>query len=470
GSTALSAAVGMMMAREHEGKNYKVAAIVGDAALTGGMALEALNHAGHLKKDLLVILNDNEWSISKNVGAMAGYLNRIITGDFYNRAKTAVENILKSLPATLGEPMLKVAHILKEDMKGVIAPGILFEELGFNYVGPVDGHNVTSLVELFQKIRNMKGPVLLHLITKKGKGYEPAEKNPGWSHGVTPFSVETGAPAKASTGTNYMNVFGDALIETAKKNPHVVAITAAMADGTGLAKFAKAFPDRFYDVGMAEQHAVTFAAGLATQGVRPVAAIYSTFLQRAYDQVIHDVCLQNLPVIFALDRAGLVGEDGPTHHGVFDLSYLRMIPNMSVMVPADYEEVRLMVEFAAAHDSGPISLRYPRGGGPKVVNPDRPTAPIVKGKAVVLREGKDVALLAVGNMVERSLMAAEMLKNEGIRAAVVNLRFVKPLDRELLLKLASSCPNFVSVEDNVLAGGMGSGILEFFEQEKVNVQ
>ncbi len=468
GSTAMSAGLGLVMAREITKQDYKVVVVVGDSSMTGGMSLEAMNQAGHLKKGLLVILNDNEWAISKSVGAMAGYLNRIITGHFYHKAKAAAEQVIKRAPHQFVQPMLQLARHIEEGVKGLVVPGVLFEELGFTYFGPVDGHSIPALLEILHKIKVFKGPLLLHVITKKGKGYPLAEKDPAWSHGVTPFDLATGKPLVESAGKKFTAIFGDAIVEAAERDDRVVGITAAMTDGTGLERFSKIFPERFFDVGMAEQHAITFAAGMASEGLRPVAAIYSTFLQRSFDQILHDVCLQNLPVVFALDRAGLVGEDGPTHHGVFDLSYLRMMPNMVIMAPADHADLKLMVPFAIAYESGPIAIRYPRSAGKESVQPGKPCPPIEMGKAVMLREGKEIVLLAVGNMVGPALAAAELLSKENIQVGVVNMRFVKPLDRELILELSKKYSAFVTIEDNVVAGGMGSGVLELLEQEGIN--
>jgi 1-deoxy-D-xylulose-5-phosphate synthase len=455
--TAISAALGMVEARDQRGEAYRVIAVVGDGALTAGMAFEGLNHAGHLKKDFIVILNDNEMSIAPNVGALSAYLSRILTGHLYNRIRKETEAILKQLPGVVGAPMLKAAKLLEESIKGLVGPGMLFEELGFNYVGPIDGHQFEPLFQTLENVKHLKGPILVHVITKKGKGYAPAEVNAYQFHGTPPFDVATGS-VKKSTALSYTAAFAQGLIELAEEDPRIVAITAAMPDGTGLDRFAKVYPGRCYDVGIAEQHAVTFAAGLAAEGMRPVAAIYSTFLQRAYDQIIHDVCLQGLPVLFALDRGGLVGEDGPTHHGVFDFAYLRILPGMTVMAPKDENELRRMLKTALGQP-GPAAVRYPRGAGVGVPL-ERPIEPLPVGKAEVLCEGADVAILAIGGTVYPALEAAQCLQTEGIRAMVVNARFVKPLDRALLQKIAREIGRMVTVEDHVLFGGFGSAVLE----------
>ncbi len=460
--TAISAALGMVEARDQRGEAYRVIAVVGDGALTAGMAFEGLNHAGHLKKDLIVVLNDNEMSIAPNVGALSAYLSRILTGHLYNRIRKETETILKQLPGIVGAPMLKAAKLLEESIKGLVGPGMLFEEMGFNYVGPIDGHQLESLFQTLENVKRLKGPILVHVITKKGKGYAPAEGNAYQFHGTPPFDVATGA-VKKSASLSYTAAFSQGLIELAEEDPRIVAITAAMPDGTGLDRFAKVYPHRFYDVGIAEQHAVTFAAGLAAEGMRPVVAVYSTFLQRAYDQIIHDVCIQGLPVLFALDRGGLVGEDGPTHHGMFDLAYLRILPGMTVMAPKDENELRRMLRTALGLP-GPAVVRYPRGAGVGVPM-ERPIEPLPVGKAEVLAEGTDIAILALGSTVSPALEAAVRLRTEGIGAMVVNARFVKPLDRALVLQIALEIGRIVTVEDHVLFGGFGSAVLECVAEE-----
>lgn len=468
-STSISAALGIACARDARQENYAVIAVIGDGGMTGGMAFEALNNAGHLKRDMMVILNDNEMSISPNVGGIAAYLNRIITDHHYNVAQQKLTEFMKRIP-TVGAPMVFLKKRLEEFVKGLVSKGVIFEELGFRFVGPVDGNNLQLLIDTFKKIKAFKGPILIHIVTKKGKGYAPAEQNPVVWHGAPAFNVDTGE-FDADGYITYTDVFADTITALAKENPNLVTITAAMAPGTGLKKFAQVYPDRFYDVGIAEQHAVTFAAGLALKGLRPVVAIYSTFLQRAYDQVIHDVGIQNLPVIFAVDRAGVVGGDGMTHQGIFDLSYLRMIPNMTVMVPKDEQELRVMLATAVAYTKGPISIRYPRdkiterSQKAEVRSQNDELLPI--GKAEILHQGKDIALLAVGTMVYPSLAAAEELEKEGISATVVNMRFVKPLDEELILQLALSISTFVTVEENVLQGGFGSAVAECFNRNHI---
>ena len=457
-STSISAALGMIEGRDKNKQDFKVIAVIGDGAMSGGVALEGLNNAGDLKKDLIVILNDNEMSISHNVGALSSYLNRILTGERFQKFKRETKAFLESIPK-LGDKAAKMAQKTEELLKGLFLPGVLFEELGFNYVGPIDGHNLEFLIETLKRIRSSASPVLIHVITKKGKGYEFSERNPSRFHGIGPFKLETGLPTK-EPGQTYSEVFGDTLIELAEKDEKIIAISAAMREGTGLEHFAKVCPDRFYDVGIAEQHAVTFAAGLAVQGLKPVVAIYSTFLQRAYDQIIHDVCLQNLHVVFAIDRAGIVGDDGPTHNGLFDLSFLRHVPNMVVMAPSDFVEFRYMIKLALAHD-GPVAIRYPRGSVEQSPLSEEIRTPFRIGESEIVREGGDVALLALGNTVYPALAAAEKLAQDDIHAMVVNVRFVKPLDRRLISSLAAAVPRIITIEENVLQGGFGSSILEF---------
>jgi len=457
-STSISAALGIAEARDLAGDNYRVVAIIGDGSMTGGLAYEAMNNAGQTGGNLLVILNDNEMSIEHNVGAMSRYLNRLITGKAYNEAHRELAELINRIPA-YGARMVSLAKRLRESVKGLIVPGMLFEELGFRYFGPIDGHDLRALISTLTTLRNLKGPVLLHVITRKGKGYPPSERDPVRWHGASPFCVETGEPEDHPGPPTYTEVFGHTLCDIADEHNEIVAITAAMIPGTGLGEFARRFPERCFDVGIAEAHGVTFAAGLASQGIRPVVAIYSTFLQRAYDQIIHDVALQKLPVIFAIDRGGLVGQDGPTHHGAFDLSYLRMIPNMIVMSPKDEAELRDMILTAVAHEGGPIALRYPRavGIGADLTAPPRH---LEIGRAEVLREGRDVVFVAVGRMVQEASRAAELLAAGGVEAGVVNARFVKPLDEALLVRLARRYSHWVTVEDNVVAGGFGSAVLE----------
>jgi 1-deoxy-D-xylulose-5-phosphate synthase len=454
-STSISAALGILEGRDRKNEKFKVIAVIGDGAMTGGIAFEGLNHGGHLKKDLIVVLNDNEMSISKNVGALSAYMNRILTGELYRRFKKETRTFLEGIPK-FGGQFAKMAQKAEETLKGLVLPGMLFEELGFDYVGPIDGHNIELLSETFRRIRNSQTPTLVHVITKKGKGYEFSEKNPCGFHGVGPFELETGSQTKAKDGISYSSAFGRILTDLAAEDSRIVAISAAMKEGTGLDRFAEKYPERFYDVGIAEPHAVTFAAGMATRGLRPVVAIYSTFLQRAYDEIIHDVCLQKLPVLFAIDRAGIVGEDGPTHHGLFDISFLRHIPNLVVMAPRDGEEMRMMFEFAL-RCNGPAAIRYPRGMVPHV---DLPCSEIQLGGGEILKEGADIALVAVGTCVLPALKAAERLESEGVSTLVVNARFIKPLDKEILLSVAARVPKIVTIEENVLQGGFGSSVVE----------
>ena len=457
-STSISAALGMAIARDLDDRGEHVIAVIGDGAMTGGEAFEALNHAGQLGKRLIVILNDNGMSIDTNVGAMSEYLSRLRVMPQYNKAKKDLEGFFRSIPH-IGDTVLKTAEYIKDGVKSVLVPGGIFAEMGFTYVGPLDGHNLRLLREVFSEIRMMDGPVLVHVHTKKGRGYLPAEIEPDKFHGVGTFDVISGQVKKdEGAPPTYTEVFGQTLVKLAAENPNITAITAAMPGGTGLKVFAEKFPNRYFDVGIAEEHAVTLAAGMAAAGKRPVAAIYSTFAQRAYDQLLHDVCLQNLPVTLCLDRAGLVGDDGPTHHGVFDLSYLRMMPNMTVMAPKDENELRRMLITALSLD-GPAAIRYPRGTAAGVPLTDD-VQPLPLGKGEILREGGDVCFLAVGSMTANALQAAELLAADGIAAEVVNMRFVKPLDRELLLEAAGHVKLLVTVEENVLAGGFGSAVLE----------
>ncbi|HEY5999532.1 MAG TPA: 1-deoxy-D-xylulose-5-phosphate synthase, partial [bacterium] len=455
--TSISAACGLAAARDALGARHKVVAVIGDGSLTSGEAFEALNHAGHLKKDLVVVLNDNEMSISPNVGALSSYLNRVLTSHLPTRMRDEFVRFIRSLPH-VGEQAAKIAKRVEESVKALIVPGLLFEELGFRYVGPIPGHDVRNLVETFRNVREeFRKPVLVHVITRKGKGFPPAERDPARYHGVGPFDPATGALITAPAPPSYTAVFGRALVGEGAREPRLVAITAAMPDGTGLAPFAAAHPARFFDVGIAEQHAVTFAAGLACEGMRPVVAIYSTFLQRGYDQVLHDVCLQGLPVVFALDRGGLVGDDGATHHGLFDLAFLRSIPGMVVAAPKDEAELARLLRTALAHP-GPFALRYPRGAGLGVPVDEDPQ-PLPVGSWEVLRPGGDLAILAVGPCVRPALEAAEALAAEGWRVGVVNARFVKPLDAAVLAETAAANPLLITAEEGVLAGGFGDAVI-----------
>lgn len=464
-STSISAALGMALARDLKGEDNSVVAVIGDGAMTGGMAFEALNHAGHLKTDLIVVLNDNEMSISHNVGAMSGYLTRIRTDPKYSRGKDEFEQLLRRIPS-IGSTVLKFAERLKDSLKYFIVPGIIFEELGFTYLGPINGHNITAMIQTLEQAKSLGGPVLVHVITEKGRGYAPAVEKADKFHGIGPFDIVSGNCIKKNDASTYTEVFGLTLVRLAEQDRRIVAITAAMCSGTGLAEFAQRFPDRFFDVGIAEQHAVTLAAGLAKNGLRPVVAIYSTFLQRAYDQIIHDVCLQNLPVVFAVDRAGIVGDDGPTHHGLFDYSFLRAVPNMTLMAPTSERDIQNML-YTALRLGAPCALRYPRGVG-LGLEPDGQWAEIPVGRAEVLAEGRDVTLLAAGNMVPFCVQAAGMLRERGISATVINARFVKPLDAECIVHHAGRTGRLVTVEENVLAGGFGSAVLELMESAKLS--
>ena len=456
-STSLSAALGLALARDLTKQKHQVIAIIGDGSLTGGQAFEALNHIGHLGTRLTVILNDNEMSIARNVGALSEYLTKLRTAPTYSRVKHDLEYIMRRIPA-IGDSVAKTAERVKDSLKYFLVPGVIFEELGFTYIGPVDGHNFPSLLEVFQQTKNMEGPVLIHVITQKGKGYAPAECNASQFHGIGPFCIGSGEIRKNDTKPTYTAVFGNTLVEMAEKNNDIVAITAAMPEGTGLKKFALKFPQRIWDTGIAEQHAVTLAAGLATAGKKPVVALYSTFLQRAFDQALHDVCLQNLPVIFAVDRGGVVGEDGPTHHGIFDFSFLRFVPNISIMAPKDEAELRNMLVTAEAMN-GPVAIRYPRGSGTGA-DITGPPAILPVGQGEELTMDGQVAVLAIGSMVYLCLQAAEILAAEGIHCRVVNARFVKPLDETLIRRLARETACMVTVEDHCLAGGFGSAVLE----------
>ncbi len=447
-STSISAALGMAIAAAREESPRQVVAVIGDGALTGGMAFEALNNAGAMDADLLVVLNDNDMSISKNVGAMSNYLARILSGKVYTSVREGSKTVLSTMP-----PVRDLVKRWEEHMKGMVMPGTLFEELGFNYIGPIDGHDLNTLVKTLKNMRDLKGPRFLHVVTQKGKGYEPAEGDPCGYHGVTPFEPATGKMEKKPLGITYTRVFSEWLCDMAEQDDRLIGITPAMREGSGLIQFSERFPDRYFDVGIAEQHAVTFAAGLACEGLRPVVAIYSTFLQRAYDQLIHDVCLQNLPVVFAIDRAGLVGCDGPTHAGSFDLSYLRCIPNMTIFAPADENECRQSL-YTAFKLGRPAAVRYPRELGPGVAV-RRAMEALTIGKAEVRRTGHRVAILAFGTRVAPALEAGESLD-----ATVVNMRFVKPLDEDLILQLARSHDLLVTVEENAVHGGAGASVNE----------
>ncbi|MGH8557034.1 MAG: 1-deoxy-D-xylulose-5-phosphate synthase [Methylococcales bacterium] len=455
-STSISAALGMAVAAALDKRDERMVAIIGDGGITGGMAFEALNHAGDLGANLLVILNDNEMSISPNVGALNKYLAKVLSSKLYSTVREESKKALSLMPS-----VWELARRTEEHVKGMVAPGTLFEELGFNYIGPIDGHDLPALIDTLRNLRNLPGPRFLHVVTRKGKGYLPAEKDPVAYHGVSSFDPEMDhLPKSKSSQPTYTEVFGEWLCDMAEKDPRLLALTPAMREGSGLVRFSKEFPERYFDVAIAEQHCVTLAAGMACEGYKPVVAIYSTFLQRGYDQLIHDVAIQNLPVLFALDRAGQVGPDGPTHAGSFDYTYMRCLPNMLIMAPADENECRQMLYTGYLHE-GPVSVRYPRGKGPGVpVEKNMQTLPI--GKAQIRREGRRIALLGFGSMVQEALEAAESLD-----ATVVNMRFVKPLDGAMLLRLADSHDIFVTLEDNAIAGGAGSAVNEFLQSRKL---
>ncbi|MGE4491713.1 MAG: 1-deoxy-D-xylulose-5-phosphate synthase [Syntrophotalea sp.] len=464
-STSISAALGMAAARDCHGSQEKVVAVIGDGSLTGGMAFEALNQAGDQQKNLIVVLNDNEMSISPNVGALSSLINRKMTSELVVRIKKEAENFLSHVPR-IGKDLLKVARKAEDSLKGFFTPGMLFEAFGFDYVGPLNGHRLETLIPALENVANLEGPVLVHVVTRKGKGFEPAERNPSLFHGVGPFDKATGEVRGGKGGpASFTGVFGKTLTAMAEKDERIVAITAAMLEGTGLKEFSQRFPQRFFDVGIAEQHAVTFAAGLACQGMRPVVALYSTFLQRAYDNVVHDVALQRLPVTFAIDRAGLVGADGPTHHGVFDFSFLRHIPNMVVMAPRDEIELQRAMLTATLHD-GPVAYRYPRGQAFGLPLPDA-IEPFAVGRGEKLRDGNDAVIFALGTVCREALLAADMLAGEGLSVGVVDPRFLKPLDKELLVAEARRTGVVVTVEENVRQGGFGSAVLEMLGDEGI---
>jgi 1-deoxy-D-xylulose-5-phosphate synthase len=457
-STSISAALGISAARCNKGEENRVVAVIGDGAMTGGQAFEALNQAGHLQKNIIVIINDNEMSIDPNVGALSSFLSRKLSTKIVIRLKKEIEIFLRSFPG-IGEDLVKIAKRAEDSIKGFITPGMLFEAMNFQYYGPINGHRIDRLIETLKNIKDINAPIIVHVLTKKGKGYAPSEKNPAKFHGIGPFDVRTGVSKNSKPDVpTYTQVFGQTLLGLAAKNEKIVAITAAMTEGTGLAKFAEKFPDRFYDVGIAEQHAVTFAAGLATQGFIPVVAVYSTFLQRAYDQILHDVALQNLPAVFAIDRGGIVGEDGPTHHGIFDLSYLRNIPNLVIMAPKDENELARML-ITAIECKVPTAIRYPRGKG-LGVELEKDPAPIPIGQSEVIIEGDDLVIVAVGSMVSVARESVRLLKARGISASLVNARFVKPLDIDTITSLAKRSGKILTVEEGILAGGFGSAVLE----------
>ncbi|KPV95438.1 1-deoxy-D-xylulose-5-phosphate synthase [Pseudoalteromonas sp. P1-9] len=457
-STSISAALGMALASEKEGQDRKVVAVIGDGAITAGMAFEAMNHAGDLNPDMLVILNDNEMSISENVGALNNHFARILSGSFYTNIREGGKKLLSGMP-----PVKELASRMEEHLKGMVIPGTFFEELGFNYIGPIDGHDVGMLTDTLRNMRNLKGPQLLHVRTQKGKGYKPAEADPIGYHGVPKFDPsETSLPKSKPSAPTFSKVFGDWLCDMAAKDPKLMAITPAMREGSGMVRFSKEFPSQYYDAAIAEQHAVTLGAGLACEGLTPVVAIYSSFLQRGYDQLIHDVALQNLPVMFAIDRAGVVGADGETHQGAYDLSYMRCIPNMVIMAPSDLDECRQMLYTGHLHQ-GPSAVRYPRGSAGDIMPNDAMSA-LEIGKAKVIREGKDTAILSFGTLLDEAKQVAE-----GLNATLLDMRFVKPLDETAIKQLAASHSTLVTLEDNALMGGAGSAVNEFVMAEKLGI-
>jgi 1-deoxy-D-xylulose-5-phosphate synthase len=461
-STSISTALGLVAARDLGAGAEKIVAVIGDAALAGGMAFEALNHTGHANKDMIVILNDNERSISQSVGALSKYLNRIITNPAYNRIRKDVERLVKRIPR-FGFRAYRAARKLEEGLKNLLVPGMIFEEMGFRYFGPIDGHNIPQLVWALRNLKDLNEPVLIHVMTKKGKGYKPSEDDPSSFHGTGPFDLATGLKLDVGASATFTDAFSEKIVELAHKDSRIIGVTAAMIDGTGFNKFAAIFPDRFFDVGIAEEHAVGFSAGLARGGFRPVTAVYSTFLQRGYDQIIHDICLQGLPVVFCLDRAGLVGEDGPTHHGVFDIAYLRHIPNLTFMAPSTPAELKAMLELAITLNE-PVAIRYPRGS---VLTDRTPKMPIECGKAEILKRGKDLAIIAIGCMAETAMEVSLLLSKKNIDATVVNARFIKPLDEALFTDIFKDIKKAVTIEDGVLDGGFGSAVLELIERSAV---
>lgn len=466
-STSISAGLGMAQGRDLMGEDYAVVSVIGDGALTGGMAYEALNNAAHIKKNFIIILNDNNMSISENVGGMSRYLNGIRSGTGYNELKRQVSDTLSRIPV-IGDGLVDKISRTKNSIKQLVIPGMLFENMGVTYLGPVDGHNIRDLQKVLKEARRMNHAVLVHVLTKKGKGYAPAERYPSRFHGVEPFDVATGKPYGEKVYPSYTDAFSRELCRLAQDNPRVVAVTAAMPDGTGLKAFGKRYPNRFFDVGIAEQHAVTAAAGMAAAGMKPVVAVYSSFLQRGFDQILHDVCIQNLPVVFALDRAGLVGSDGETHQGIFDLSYLTCIPNMSVLAPKNLWELRQDLEFAINEYEGPIAIRYPRGQAYRGLRDF--TSPIVYGRGEVLAEGSEIALLAVGSMVSTAEHIRDKLSVEGHDCTLANARFIKPLDLELVDRLAAGHALLVTLEENVLQGGMGLEVTAYVHEHYPQVQ
>ena len=464
-STSISAGLGYVEAREILGEDYRVVSVIGDGSLTGGMAYEALNNAAHLKSNYIIVLNDNNMSISENVGGMHMYLDGLRTADFYNNMKKGVTSALNKIPG-VGSRLVNNIRKTKNSIKQLFVPGMLFEDMGITYLGPVDGHDVKKLYRTFKEAQKMDNAVLVHVLTEKGKGYAPAELNPSKFHGISPFDLETGNVLDKKTKDTYTDVFSEIMCDLGEKEPKLVAITAAMKDGTGLSKFQEKFPERFFDVGIAEQHAVTFAAGLAAAGLKPVVAVYSAFLQRGYDQIVHDVCMQKLPVIFAIDRAGLVGSDGETHQGAYDIAYMNHIPNMTILAPKNRFEFAKMMEWAVAHD-GPVAIRYPRGTVFEGLEEHR--QPIVCGRSEVIYKESDIAILSVGHMMEVAEVVWKSLKEKGYPCSLINSRFVKPMDTDVLHELAQEHKLFVTIEDASVSGGYGAGVVKYLAEQKLDV-
>lgn len=464
-STSISAALGMARARNIKKEDYNVVAVIGDGALTGGMAFEALNDAGSSKTNLIVILNDNEMSISKNVGGFSNYLTRLRTRKGYKKSNQYIKDLVKKLPGNIGENIINFTRKIKRVLKQLVIPNMIFEELGFTYLGPVDGHNIEKLEDILDKAKNQEGPVLIHVLTKKGKGYEPAETNPDKFHSTSSFEIETGK-SKKDKKTDYSKIFGETVLQLAKQNEKIVAITAAMKDGTGLTEFANQFTDRFFDVGIAEQHALTMAAGMAKEGLKPVVSIYSSFYQRGYDQIIHDIAMQNLPVTLCVDRAGIVGNDGETHQGIFDLAFLNLVPNLTIMAPKDFKELNQMIKFAINTNS-PNAIRYPRGGEDSEII-FKQHEPIKLGKSEILKIGKDITILAIGKMVPKAIKVANILLERGIEAEVINIRFLKPFDEERIMQSIQKNKKVITIEDGIKKGGLATVTLECMKKYNIS--
>ena len=464
-STSISVALGMAKARDIKNEKYSCIAVIGDGALTGGMALEALNDAGSSKTNLIVILNDNEMSISKNVGGIAMFLNKVRTRKFYTKSNNYVKKIVQKIPY-IGNKIIHIVRKIKYSLKQLLIPNMMFEDMGFRYIGPVNGHDIEKMESILKIAKNLEGPILIHVVTKKGKGYKPAEENPDKFHATSSFNIKDGTPKKEKT-KDYSKAFGDKLIELAKKNKRIVAINASMKDGTGLSKFSKEFPERFFDAGIAEQHALGMAAGMAKNGLIPVVPIYSTFYQRAYDQVIHDVCLQKLPVIMCVDRAGIVGNDGETHQGIYDLSFFNIVPNLEILAPKDFKELEKMMEYAVKAEK-PILIRYPRGGEAKIKF-DEPKN-IRTGKAEIIKNGENISIIAIGKMVARAVEVADILKEEGINAEVINARFLKPLDEETITNSITKTKVVITIEDNIIEGALGTKIEELIVEKNIQAK